>query len=724
MHRMQRLATCLPPAIPFDKAEKKAEKKSENKENYKTFDIRLNKKEKDSEKVEHSVKVFEQGSPEDFCNWFERYQELKSDMPLDTPVKQVKIIRSILKGTYLEIFNRHLQEVEESVQGGSFDEEDVEDALEAVTLRAFKNDKHAYRRQVRYMRYQLCFNTTNFEAFFHRLKQLNKYLKYFPAPQNSTVTSLEDNDLIEIIDNAKPLEYNQAMLQNDYDPYDKSLDEFASYLERLEQATKFTVANSSSEGTEGKSKKRKAKKSNNTDKNGKELHKCKYCKKMVTHDEDDCWEKPGNENKKPSWMRGKRQKTEHKKGKKTPMFSGEQINFLIENAHLAANKSKKTKKIKKRKVQFQKDSSSEEEYEENHAVQKVTELLDSDDSVSNSSEQVEAYYLSTIHRKRNKRQKVGHLVSEVVGEIVSPEGKIKPIRCLLDSGTTATIVLKSFVGKKTTMTKEAMKWRTVAGSFKTSHKCDLEFKMPEFSHNKVVTWSAFVDDRTDPKMTNYDLIIGSDLMTKLKMTLNYDTGHVIWDDVHVPMKEKGTISDKEMTQNIYELTKESSILKMSEDRHNEIIKAMYGAVDIRKHVQTLNYLTKKEQDQLATVLEAYPDMYEGTIGTLNIPPVHFELKKEAIPYHAKPFPIPKAYENLTKDECKRFEKDKIWHHTINSVWAAPSFIVPKKTGDVRVVTDFRELNKWIIRKPYPIPKILDILQRMKIFKYSMPQLWA
>ena len=104
-------------------------------------------------------------------------------------------------------------------------------------------------------------------------------------------------------------------------------------------------------------------------------------------------------------MRGKRQKTENRKGKKTPMFSGEQINFLIENAHLAANKSKKTKKIKKRKVQFQKDSSSEEEYEENHAVQKVTELLDSDDSISNTSEQVEAYYLSTIHKKRTKRQK-------------------------------------------------------------------------------------------------------------------------------------------------------------------------------------------------------------------------------------------------------------------------------------------------------------------------------
>ena len=77
------------------------------------------------------------------------------------------------------------------------------------------------------------------------------------------------------------------------------------------------------------------------------------------------------------------------------------------------------------------------------------------------------------------------------------------------------------------------------------------------------------------------------------------------------------------------------------------------------------------------------------------------------------FPFLKLNENLTKEECGRFEKDTIWHHTLDSVWAAPSFIVPKKTGDVCVVTDFRELNKWIVRKPYPTPKILDILQKWK-----------
>ena len=118
------------------------------------------------------------------------------------------------------------------------------------------------------------------------------------------------------------------------------------------------------------------------------------------------------------------------------------------------------------------------------------------------------------------------------------------------------------------------------------------------------------------------------------------------------------------------------------------------------------------------MLQKYLDIYEGSIGTLKIEPVKFELKPNSTPYHAKPFPIPKAYEKLTKEECQRFAKDKIWHHTLDSEWAAPSFIVPKKTGDVRVVTDFRELNKRMIRKPYPIPKILDILQKME--RFNMP----
>ena len=38
-------------------------------------------------------------------------------------------------------------------------------------------------------------------------------------------------------------------------------------------------------------------------------------------------------------------------------------------------------------------------------------------------------------------------------------------------------------------------------------------------------------------------------------------------------------------------------------------------------------------------------------------------------------------------------KELPWHD--DSPWASPSFGIPKKTGDIRIITDFRELNKWV-----------------------------
>ena len=65
-------------------------------------------------------------------------------------------------------------------------------------------------------------------------------------------------------------------------------------------------------------------------------------------------------------------------------------------------------------------------------------------------------------------------------------------------------------------------------------------------------------------------------MSELKLKTDYDARQIDWDDIIVPMKQKGVVVDPQTTNSIYELSKESSILKMSEDRHNEIIKAMYG----------------------------------------------------------------------------------------------------------------------------------------------------
>ena len=200
--KIQKLATCLSPAILFEKSEEKSDKSDNDKDQYKSFGMKINRKEKDPEKVKQKVEIFENGTPEEYCIWCERYNELKKSIPLDTAAKQVKVIQSILKESYLDVFNNHISSVEDAdpEKPVAATIEDMKKALDKVILKVF-NSPHAYRRQVRYLRYQLYFTTTNLANFIYRLKQLNKYLKYFPVPpQKEKVTSLTNDDLIEIID--------------------------------------------------------------------------------------------------------------------------------------------------------------------------------------------------------------------------------------------------------------------------------------------------------------------------------------------------------------------------------------------------------------------------------------------------------------------------------------------------------------------------------------------
>ena len=69
-------------------------------------------------------------------------------------------------------------------------------------------------------------------------------------------------------------------------------------------------------------------------------------------------------------------------------------------------------------------------------------------------------------------------------------------------------------------------------------------------------------------------------------------------------------------------------------------------------------------------------------------------------------------------EVDRLVKAGILRKVNRSEWAAPTFIIPKKDKTVRFITNFRELNKRILRKPYPILKIQDLLLKLEGFQYG------
>ena len=111
-------------------------------------------------------------------------------------------------------------------------------------------------------------------------------------------------------------------------------------------------------------------------------------------------------------------------------------------------------------------------------------------------------------------------------------------------------------------------------------------------------------------------------------------------------------------------------------------------------------------------------LFNGTLGQWTDEDYDIELKEGAMPYDARPFPVPCVHEQTFRQEVKRLCKIGVLKKVNRSKWAAPTFIIPKKDGSVRFILDFRELNKRIKCKPYPIPKIQDLLLKLKGLQFA------
>ena len=130
------------------------------------------------------------------------------------------------------------------------------------------------------------------------------------------------------------------------------------------------------------------------------------------------------------------------------------------------------------------------------------------------------------------------------------------------------------------------------------------------------------------------------------------------------------------------------------------------------------FLSKSQREKLLSLLLEYESLFDGTLGDWNRPPVSIELKEGATPYHDRPYPIPQIHKATLMKEIDRLVSIKVMKRQSSSQWASPTFIIPKKDMTVRTITGFRELNKRIVRRPYPIPKISTTLQELEGFTYA------
>jgi hypothetical protein len=79
--------------------------------------------------------------------------------------------------------------------------------------------------------------------------------------------------------------------------------------------------------------------------------------------------------------------------------------------------------------------------------------------------------------------------------------------------------------------------------------------------------------------------------------------------------------------------------------------------------------------------------------------------------------IPHTAQRL-KDEIRRLCEYGVLRKINHSEWACPMFTISKLDGSLWSLADLREINKVIKRKPFPLPKITDMLQKLEGFMYA------
>jgi hypothetical protein len=130
------------------------------------------------------------------------------------------------------------------------------------------------------------------------------------------------------------------------------------------------------------------------------------------------------------------------------------------------------------------------------------------------------------------------------------------------------------------------------------------------------------------------------------------------------------------------------------------------------------HLSANQQKKLLQLLTKYELLFDSTLGDQKTKPVSFQLKEGVSPYHGQAFPVPKVHKETITKEVERLCQLGVLERQPASEWASPSFIIPNKDKTVRFLSDFWEVNKRLVRKPFPIPKISMVLQEIKGFSYA------
>jgi hypothetical protein len=143
------------------------------------------------------------------------------------------------------------------------------------------------------------------------------------------------------------------------------------------------------------------------------------------------------------------------------------------------------------------------------------------------------------------------------------------------------------------------------------------------------------------------MIIGRDLISELKLVLDFDHQCITWDGIDQPMKTQGELQKvttnyedlysalmapaSTIFQDDYEATREPQHVHASNKRQTLILDTHYKAADIKEIIKFISTIDGIEKHNILGLLRNYEHLFDGTSGNFERSEFKLNLKDDAKP---------------------------------------------------------------------------------------------
>jgi hypothetical protein len=277
-------------------------------------------------------------------------------------------------------------------------------------------------------------------------------------------------------------------------------------------------------------------------------------------------------------------------------------------------------------------------------------------------------------------------------------------RVLFDSGSDKTIVKQtSFPSGIETLTGKKHKIRRVNASSTTDQDVLLmDITLPEFSSLQRIPGPirAIVMD-TD---TQYDLILGMDIMQAIGLDLHNSSKMIVWNDHRVPFKPHDYFDDAQLHDLLAKAMQDDSVDSINDFfpvtetpslggyKSKTIHGLLYEPVNAHDVAMQQGHLSDAQQSDLACVLSRCKKLFSGRLGCYPHCKVHLELKAD--PSQSRPYPVPRHHEAVFKEELNRLCEIGVLSQCGASTWLSPLFIMVPLADLLKMGTKSPDTETW------------------------------